>query len=403
MSEVTSLHQVPKEGYEMFFCGIDVAKRKHCAVVLDDQGQVVQGALSITNDHSGFERLQQVLSTWHESLVVGLEATGHYWLALYESLTALGYPVVVLNPLQVAAYRRSGVRKVKQDTTDAFWIADYIRIANLPPTSRDTPLLLQLRELTRFRSQLVEQIGDCKRKVLCILDRVFPEYETLFSNVFLKSSRELLKQAVTADEMAQFNLSELTNLLQDASRGRFGSAKALTIQHAALRSVGVGFLTDAVRVEMRCLLQQIDLVDDQVDQIEETVAALMAQIPQHITSIPGIGPVTGAAILAEIGDIHRFDSVEKLVAYAGIDPSVYQTGEFQASHAHMSKRGSPYLRHALWQGASMAVQFDPDLRTYYQARREQGKPHGVVLGAISRKLLARIFIILKEQRPYQIR
>jgi len=154
---------------------------------------------------------------------------------------------------------------------------------------------------------------------------------------------------------------------------------------------------------MRCLLQQIDLVDAQVDQIEVTVAALMAQIPQHITSIPGIGPVTGAAILAEIGDIHRFDSVEKLVAYAGIDPSVYQTGEFQASHAHMSKRGSPYLRHALWQAASMAVQFDPDLRAYYQAKREQGKPHGVVLGAISRKLLARIFTILKEQRPYQIR
>lgn len=387
----------------MFFCGIDVAKRKHCALVLDDHGQVVQGAWSINNDQQGFELLRQVLSAWPESLLVGLEATGHYWLALYESLTALGYPVVVLNPLQVAAYRRSGVRKVKQDTTDAFWIADYIRIANLPPTSRDTPQLLQLRELTRFRAQLVEQIGDCKRRLLCILDRVFPEYETLFSNVFIKSSRELLKQAVTAAEIAQFDLSELTNLLQEASRGRFGSAKALAIQQAALRSVGVGFLTDAVRVEMRCLLQQIDLVDAQVDQIEVTVAALMAQIPQHITSIPGIGPVTGAAILAEIGDIHRFDSVEKLVAYAGIDPSVYQTGEFQASHAHMSKRGSPYLRHALWQAASMAVQFDPDLRAYYQAKREQGKPHGVVLGAISRKLLARIFTILKEQRPYQIR
>ena len=387
----------------MFFCGIDVAKRKHCALILDGQGQVVQGALSISNDRPGFERLQQVLSSRSGSTLVGLEATGHYWLALYEALTALGHEVVVLNPLQVAAYRRSGVRKVKQDTTDAFWIADYIRIANLPPTSRDTPLLLQLRELTRFRSQLVEQIGDCKRKILCVLDRVFPEYETLFSNVFIKSSRELLKEAVTADEMAQFDLSELTRLLQDASRGRFGSDKAHAIQQAALHSVGVGFLTNAVRVEMRCLLEQIDLLDAQVDQIEESLATLMAQIPQHITSIPGVGPVTGAAILAEIGDIHRFDSVEKLVAYAGIDPSVYQTGQFQASHAHMSKRGSPYLRHALWQAASMAIQFDPDLRSYYQARRTQGKPHGVILGAISRKLLSRVFVILKEQRPYQIR
>ncbi len=387
----------------MFFCGIDVAKRKHCALVLDDQGQVVQNALFITNDQAGFAQLQQVLSSWSTPVLVGLEATGHYWLALYDFLTALGYPVVVLNPLQVAAYRRSGVRKVKQDTTDAFWIADFIRIAHLPPTSRDTPLLLQLRELTRFRAHLVEQNGDCKRKILCILDRVFPEYETLFSDVFLKSSRELLKQAVTADEMAQFDLSELTALLQEASRGRFGPAKALTIQQTALRSVGVNFLTNAVRVEMHCLLQQIELVEAQVEQIEETLSALMAQLPQHLTSIPGIGLATGAAILAEIGDIQRFDSVEKLVAYAGIDPSVYQTGQFQATQAHMSKRGSPYLRQALWQAASMAIRFDPDLQAYYQARREQGKPHGVILGAICRKLLARIFVILKEQRPYQIR
>jgi len=387
----------------MFFCGIDVAKRKHCAMVLDDQGQVVQGAWSINNDQQGFERLRQVLSTWPESVLVGLEATGHYWLALYESLTALGYPVVVLNPLQVAAYRRSGVRKVKQDTTDAFWIADYIRIANLPPTSRDTPLLLQMRELTRFRWQLVEQIGNCKRRILCVLDRVFPEYETLFCNVFIKSSRELLKEAVTADEMAQLDLSELTKLLQEASRGRLGSDKAQAIQQAALHSVGVGFLTDAVRVEMRCLLEQIDLLDLQVDQLEQTLATLMAQIPQYITSIPGVGPITGAAILAEIGDIHDFESVEKLVGYAGIDPSVYQTGQFQASHAHMSKRGSPYLRHALWQAATVAAQHDPDLQAYYQARRAQGKPHGVIMGAICRKLLARIFVVLKEDRPYQIR
>ena len=387
----------------MFICGIDVAKRSHCAVVLDDKGQIVQGAFSIDNDRRGFAALHHALSAWSESVLVGLEATGHYWLALYESLTAAGYPVVVLNPLQIAAYRRSGVRKVKQDTTDAFWIADFVRIANLAPTRRDTPLLLQLRELTRFRSRLVEQIGDCKRKILSILGRVFPEYETLFSNVFIKSSRELLKEAVTADEIAQFDVSELANLLQKASRGRFGAAKAQAIQHAALQSVGIGFLTDAVRVEMRCLLEQIDLLDAQVGQIEEALATLMEQIPQYITSIPGVGLVTGATILAEIGDIQRFSSVEKLVAYAGIDPSVYQTGQFQASQAHMSKRGSPYLRHALWQAATVAIRHDPDLRAYYQARRAQGKPHGVIMGAICRKLLARIFVILKEQRPYQIR
>ena len=387
----------------MLFCGIDVAKRKHAALILDEKGKVLKPAFSLSNDRQGFDELQAVLADLSEPVTIGMEATGHYWLSLYDDLTSQGHPVIVLNPLQVAAYRRSGIRKVKHDRVDALWVADYVRIANLAPTRQDMPVLLQLRELGRFRFGLTKKIGDCKRKVLSILDRVFPEYETLFSNVFLKSSRELLKEAVTADEIAEFDLAELGHLLRSASRGRFGPEKAKAIQSAARRSVGVSFLADAVRVEMRCLLQQIELLEEQRALVDEELETLMEQIPQYITSIPGVGLATGAAILAEIGDVNRFESVEKLVAYAGIDPTVYQTGQFQASQTRMSKRGSPYLRHALWQAASMAIRYDPDLQAYYQAKRAEGKHHGTVLGAICRKLLARIYVILKEQRPYVIR
>lgn len=387
----------------MFFCGIDVAKHQHAALVLDDGGQVVQPAFSLDNSRAGFDQLATALTELSEPVSIGLEATGHYWLALYADLTQQGYAVTVINPLQVAAYRRSGIRKTKTDSTDAFWIADFLRIANLQPTDQDLPVILQLRELSRFRFWLTDQIGDCKRKVLCILDRVFPEYETLFSSVFLKSSRALLKEAVSAQEIADFDLAELADLLRNASRGRFGQPKAEAIQNAARQSVGVGFLVDAVRVQMHCLLKQIDLLQEQVAQLDEALAELMEQIPQYITSIPGIGPATGAAILGEIGDIHRFDSVDKLVAYAGIDPTVYQTGQFEASQAHMSKRGSPYLRHALWISATVAVRYDPDLQAFYEAKRKEGKHHGTVIGAVCRKLLARIYVILREQRPYVIR
>ena len=130
---------------------------------------------------------------------------------------------------------------------------------------------------------------------------------------------------------------------------------------------------------------------------------LMQQLPQYITSIPGIGLATGAAILSEIGDINRFESPEKLVAYAGIDATVYQSGQFEALETHMSKRGSPYLRQALWQAASMAVLHDPQLKNYYQRKKAEGKHHGTAIGAVCRKLVARIFIILKENRPYEIR
>jgi transposase len=129
----------------------------------------------------------------------------------------------------------------------------------------------------------------------------------------------------------------------------------------------------------------------------------MNQLPQHITSIPGVGPVTGAAILAEIGDIHRFEAPEKLVAYAGIDPTVYQSGDFEATETHISKRGSPFLRLAIWQAASMAAIYDSQLKAYYLKKKAEGKHHRVAVGAVARKLLARIYIILKENRPYEVR
>ena len=387
----------------MYYCGIDVAKRKHAVGLMTEQGQLHKPVFSVDNTRPGLDKLLHELSILEGSVFIGLEATGHYWLSLYDVLTSQGYKVVVLNPLQVAAYRKSGVRKVKNDRTDAIWIADFVRVSNLQVSSQDIPVLLQLRELSRFRYWLVDQRGDCKRKLLTILDRVFPEYESLFSNVFLQSSRTLLKEAVSAQEFADFDLQQLTEVLSRSSRGHFGVDKAEQLQQQARQSIGVGFLANAAQLEMRCLLNQIELLEAQQDQVEQALAQLMQQIPQFITSIPGIALSTGAAILSEIGDVTRFDHEEKLIAYAGIDATVYQSGQFQASEAHMSKRGSPYLRHALWQAAFMAIRYDPQLQAYYQRKRAEGKAHGTALGAVCRKLLVRIYVVLKEKRPYIIR
>ena len=383
----------------MYYCGIDVAKQKHAVKILDEHGHSHKAAFTIENNQTGMETLLAELKPLGE-ISIGLEATGHYWLALYDVLTHNGYSVCVLNPMQIAAYRKSGMRKVKNDSTDAAWIADFLRISDTPVSSQETPILMQLRELTRFRFWLSEQIGDCKRKLLTILDRVFPEYEKVFSNVFLTSSRALLQEAVSAQEFANFNLDELTELLATSSRSRFGLEKAKQIQEQAQRSIGVSFLTDAVHVEMRCLLAQIALLEEQQIEVEKAVEDVMAKIPQHITSIPGVGAITGAAILAEIGDIQRFESPEKLVAYAGIDATVHQSGQFEAKQMHMSKRGSAYLRLGLWQAASMSILHNEELKIYYQKKRKEGKAHRVAIGAICRKLLLRIYVILKENRPY---
>lgn len=387
----------------MIYCGIDVAKHKHAVALLDERGQVQKAVFETENTQAGMETLLGVLDAVGGQACIGLEATGHYWLSLYDVLTRRGYPVTVINPLQINAYRKSGLRRLKNDRTDAIWIADFLRIANLPASSQDIPTLLQLRELTRFRFWLTEQIGDCKRKLLTILDRVFPEYETVFSNVFVTSSRALLQEAVSAQEFAEFDLQELTNLLQTTSRSRFGAEKAHQLQEVARRSIGVGFLVDAARVEMRCLLAQLDLLDEQQGEVSHAIEALMQSIPQYITTIPGIGLPTGAAILAEIGDVHRFGSVDKLVAFAGIDASVHESGQFKGTQMHMSKRGSPYLRLALWQAAAMSVLHNDEMKAYYHKKRSEGKAHGVAIGAVCRKLLLRIYVILKENRPYVVR
>ena len=384
----------------MFYLGIDVAKRKHTALILDEQGQVIRRAFSFTNDRSGFGQLLAEMRALPESVSVGLEATGHYWLALYDHLTRREHTVLVLNPLQIAAYRRTGIRKRKTDRHDTYWIADFVRIGGGQPCQFPQQIIIQIRELARFRFRLIQQIGDCKRKAISVLDRVFPEYETLFSNMFIRTSRRLLQEAVTAEEFAAFPLDELHSLLSSSSRGRFGLSKAQQILDTAAQSVGVSFLADAARLELHCLLNQIEFLEGQVADVDAALDTLLQQTEQHLTTIPGISSTLAAAFLGEIGDINRFPSLEKLVAYAGIDPTVYQTGQFEAQEAHMSKRGSPYLRHALWLAASVARQHDPQLKAYYQRRRAEGKAHGVIMGAICRKLLARVYVVLAENRPY---
>lgn len=387
----------------LYSVGIDIGKREHHLVILDDTGQRVGKPQTIANTRSGFDALLQTLRALDGSVQLALEATGPYWLALYEYLTHAAFQVAVFNPLQVHAYRKTGVRRTKTDRMDAFWIADLLRIGGAARTAQPDQAILQLRELARFRWQLIDQIGDNKRKVLNVLDRVFPEYETLFSDVFLSSSRALLKQAVNADEFAAFDLGELTALLRTHSRGRFGLAHAQKIVDTAKTSIGISFLADAAQLEVACLVAQIKFLQTQVEQVDAALAELLTHVPQHLTTIPGLGPVTAATVLGEIGDVTRFATLEKVVAYAGIDATVHQSGQFNATQMHMSKRGSPYLRRALWLSAFVSSQHDAELQAYYERKRAEGKHHNTVIGAICRKLLARIFVVLKEQRPYEVR
>jgi transposase len=229
---------------------------------------------------------------------------------------------------------------------------------------------------------------------------VFPEFETLFSDAFIQSARQLLQSAPLPEDILAFDLSELTKILKTASRGQIKDAKVLQIKEVANRSVGVRFAQNAARLQIRILLDHLTFMEAQVAEIDDELISLLAEQECHLPTMVGISHSLGAVIYGEIGDIGRFSRVEQLVAFTGIDPTVYESGKFRGTHAHMSKRGSPYLRRAIWLAAISARRFDPELKAYYEKKLAEGKHPNSATGAVCRKLIHRIFVILREKRPY---
>jgi len=248
---------------------------------------------------------------------------------------------------------------------------------------------------------LVDSCGDCKRRVIALLDQVFPEYDKLFSDTFGVASKEILLKYPTPEDMLSVSTRKLTTLLCKASHGRFGEDKAKQLKAVAAGSFGVAFAKDAFAFQIKQLMEQILFLEKQIDELEKEISSLLKQFGSFITTIPGVGDTLGAIILSEIGDIHRFDSPGKLVAFAGLDVKVNQSGEFTGTKAKISKRGSPYLRRAIWLAASRAAFSDPILSAYYQSLRARGKHHLTAVGAVSRKMCNIIYTILKENRPYE--
>ena len=388
----------------MYYVGIDVGKNNHVASMMDASRKTVFKAYAFTNTREGAQGLlEKIQSHAAESaqIEVGMEATGHYWLALYSFLLDAGYVLHVINPIQTDGWRKGvEIRKRKTDDIDSLLIADLIRYGEFMETKLTDEGLLSLRTLTRFRSYLVDSIADLKRKVICVLDQVFPEYESIFSQVFGATSKEVLLTYSTPAELERVSVEQLAELLTSLSRQKCGAAQAQRLSQAAAHSFGVTFCRDTFSFQLRILLEQMNFVEQQVADTEKQIKALMDTLASPITSITGIGPVLGAVILGETGGVSRFDSASKLVAYAGIDASVSQSGEFESTSNRMSKRGSPYLRRALYQAATVAAFHDPELSAFYQKKRAEGKHHSVCIGAVARKLCYIIFAILKENRPY---
>ena len=389
----------------MFFVGIDIAKNSHEAAVIDESGNVVVKPFKFPNSLGGFEKFLAAVKGVSEDLSqfeFGMEATGHYWLNLYTKLMDFNVVVHVINPVQSDALRGLYIRKTKNDAKDAFIIAELIRFGRYSETTLSDTDLFSLRELTRQRFYLVDCISDAKRKAISFIDKIFPEYPTLFSDIFGATSVELLQTYTSPDVIAELDTELFTRFLKSVSHGRFGKSKAEEIQDVAKNTFGSFLFADSATLAIRQFIQQIKLLEEQIAELEEFISEKFASFDCKLDTIVGVGTTLAASFLAEIGDITRFESPDKLAAFAGIDPSVKQSGEFSGTRNKMSKRGSPYLRRSFWLAAVSGIRSNPALKAIYDKKHAQGKHHAVAVSAVMHKLCNIVFAILKSNEPYKI-
>ena len=389
----------------MLYLGIDIGKNNHVATLIDSQAKPLFKGFSFTNTTDGGESLL-VLLLKHIKLTtdieIGMEATGHYWLSLYSFLVSKGYAVHVINPIQTDGWRKGiEIRKRKTDKIDSFLIADLLRYGDFVETSLSDENIMSLRNLSRFRHYLVGSIGDLKRKAICILDQTFPEYQGVFSDTFGQTSSELLLHFQSAEDFVSITAEQLEAALAGVTMKSFAKNKLTQISELAAKSFGLKFCRDSFSLQLKLLIEQIRFIEAQVSDVEAEIETLLAKLNSPITTIPGVGIVTGAAILSEIGDIRRFSNPSKLVAFSGIDATVIQSGESSGTYK-MSKRGSVYLRKALFQAALVASNNDPVFKAYYQKKRSEGKHHLTAVGAVARKLCYTIHSILKNNTSYLV-
>lgn len=389
----------------MFYLGIDIAKTNHVASLLDFDGNILIKNIKFTNSTDGLKvlinSLQDYLGDDLSNISVAMEATGHYWLALFSFLNDNGFNVAVYNPFQIKSYRSAyNNRKQKNDIIDSIIIADYLRVFGSNDYNLPDEDILALKQLTRFRSDLVNNISSLKNQVIAVLDKVFPEYSSLFCDTFGVTSKQLLLKYPTPEAILKVSTTTLAKLLSKYSKGRFDTTTAKSIKEVAKQSFGIKFTSDACAFEIKQLINQIIFLEEQVYEVALKISEIYSKLDSHLLSVPGVGPNLAPIILAEIGDINRFDKPSKLIAFAGTDPSESQSGNKLSTNEKTSKRGSPYLRHAIHIASLVAISNEPELKSYYDKKRSEGKHHFVALAGISRKLLTIIYYILKEDRDY---
>lgn len=392
-----------------YYLGIDVGKREHQAALVNERQEMIGPSIRFKNDLESFRGwMDQVKKDLPEKAEIkaGMESTGHYWINLNNFLRSTGInDIQVINPIETQQISKTRIRKVKNDKIDSVTIARIISRCQkvCPPVNEKTA---KLKRLTRFFDKVKRQEKFLKRELNACLELICPEFEGLFKNIFLKTPRAILRSYSHLQGLKTADPQEFAAFLKKTSRSRIKADRAMTILATLQASIGQQHWDNIATLQLKMLLDNLDLIGKQILELEREIEILSDQFDEkkYVVSVSGVSSISAAIYLAELGDINRFHDKHQLTAFAGIDASVFESGSYKRKQGNrISKRGSKYLRKQLYYAAKTAIIFDPELKRYYERKKKEGKHYNVIMIAVARKILMRIYAVMKQKRLYEVR
>lgn len=386
----------------MIYAGIDVAKDKHDCFITNSDGEVLIDHFTFPNNLAGFNSFLSIIKSFSisfDNVKVGLEATGHYSNNILEFLYSNGLSMFVLNPLSTSLYRKGrSLRKTKTDKSDARFITMMLITEDLKPYSPVSYHIRELKSLSRHRFRLVHERSKFKVSYARMIELVFPELPSHVWSVSQNSMLYTLLELPGAKAFADCHLTRLASILKKYSKGKYLKSKAVELRDAARNSIGS--TSPAQAFELQQVIRTILFLQNEINLLDKQIKSMVKELNTPLITIPGISYISASMILSEIGDINWFSSSAKLLAFAGLEPSTYQSGKFTSTHAVMVKRGSKYLRWAILNATRLVCMRVPTFNAYKLKKLDEGKHYFVALSHTSRKLVRLIFHLLKTNQSY---
>ena len=383
----------------LYFVGIDISKYKHDCCIISAADQQLVSKFSFANNKDGFSELLTTLNSLSnpEDIKIGFESTAHYALNLELFLEKAQHSFMEVNPVLISEYKKSmTLRRTKTDRVDCESIARWLMTVEYKPHPIGFYHAYSLKSLTRLRDRLIRQRSVYLVKLTNVLDHTFPEFKPFFGERLSKTAFFLLETYGTAEKMSRMNSASYERL-RSLSRGKFSPQQFLALKEKAANTVGVS--NEIFEMELACLLALYKGIAEQVGHLEARIIELINEIRPHYMSIPGVGPISAAVIYAEFGDISNFSSPAQMLAFAGLEPGVNDSGT-ESHGGRMVKRGSSQLRYVLMNCTLPLIRSDITFATYYAKKRAEGKPHRVAVSHVAKKLVRVIFALERQKTDF---